>query len=567
MEQNESKIQFMRYFKKASIILMVLVVCFFGILRSQQLDVYRDIARSQQQIMTVYKYLLTEYVHELDVQKLTSRIIKSMLENFDPYTEYYEEKDLEDLAIKTDGEFSGVGLQIYMYEDQLTVVGPIEGSPASRAGIFTGDEIMNIDGEVTKGLELKEATNKIRGDKGTDVILTIKKPITGETEDYTITRDVITIKDIPYYGMANPEVGYLRITNFSNNTPGETRDALISLMGEGAENIIIDLRDNPGGLLSSSLDILDLILPKNMEMVSTKGRKGRSLKNYKSLNNAFLPNSIDIAVLINGGSASASEIVAGVLQDHDRAVVLGDQSFGKGLVQTVIGINQDTALKITNSKYYIPSGRSIQKREFIDEELIADGALAADSLFQTMAGRSVLGGGGISPDITVKDEGSFPLAASILRNGGYFRFVQQSSDQYASLDEVMADKSLMKNFKTFINDNDIEGYVDGEEDLEIAKEKLSKEDKDNIFLKNAFSVIERQIDKTQLEMFETENDVIKRMILGEFAFYYDGNDGKYELYLKDDKVVIKALEVLLDDSVYSSLLSAPESNQVAAIKS
>ena len=545
---------------------MVLMVCFFGILRSQQLDVYRDIARSQQQIMTVYKYLLTEYVHELDVQKLTSRIIKSMLENFDPYTEYYEEKDLEDLAIKTDGEFSGVGLQIYMYEDQLTVVGPIEGSPASRAGIFTGDEIMNIDGETTKGLELKEATNKIRGDKGTDVILTIKKPITGETEDYAITRDVITIKDIPYYGMANPEVGYLRITNFSNNTPGETRDALISLMGEGADNIIIDLRDNPGGLLSSSLDILDLILPKDVEMVSTKGRKGRSLKNYKSLNSAFLPNSVDIAVLINGGSASASEIVAGVLQDHDRAVVLGDQSFGKGLVQTVIGINQETALKITNSKYYIPSGRSIQKRKFIDEELIADGTLEADSLFQTMAGRTVLGGGGISPDIVVKDEGSYPLAASILRNGGYFRFVQQSSDQYASIDEVMADNSLMKNFKTFINDNDIEGYVDGEEDLESAKEKLSEEDKDNIFLKNAFSVIERQIDKTQSEMFETEKDIIERMILGEFAFYYDGNDGKYELYLKDDKVVIKALEVLMDDSVYSSFLTVPEPNQVAVIK-
>lgn len=556
----------MKYFKKASIIFMVLMVCFFGILRSQQLDVYRDIARSQQQIMTVYKYLLTEYVHELDVQKLTSKIIKSMLENFDPYTEYYEEKDLEDLAIKTDGEFSGVGLQIYMYEDQLTVVGPIEGSPASRAGIFTGDEIMNIDGETTKGLELKEATNKIRGDKGTDVILTIKKPITGETEDYVITRDVITIKDIPYYGMANPEVGYLRITNFSNNTPGETRDALISLMGEGADNIIIDLRDNPGGLLSSSLDILDLILPKDVEMVSTKGRKGRSLKNYKSLNSAFLPNSVDIAVLINGGSASASEIVAGVLQDHDRAVVLGDQSFGKGLVQTVIGINQDTALKITNSKYYIPSGRSIQKRKFIDEELIADGTLEADSLFQTMAGRTVLGGGGISPDIVVKDEGSYPLAASILRNGGYFRFVQQSSDQYTSIDEVMADNSLMKNFKTFINDNDIEGYVDGEEDLESAKEKLSEEDKDNIFLKNAFSVIERQIDKTQSEMFETEKDVIKRMILGEFAFYYDGNDGKYELYLKDDKVVIKALEVLMDDSVYSSFLTVPEPNQVAVIK-
>tara|TARA_B100001146_G_scaffold91837_1_gene81301 strand:- start:5376 stop:7049 length:1674 start_codon:yes stop_codon:yes gene_type:complete len=557
----------MRYLKKASIIFIVLVVCFFGILRSQQLDVYRDIARSQQQIMTVYKYLLTEYVHELDVPKLTSRIIKSMLENFDPYTEYYEKKDLEDLAVKTDGKFSGVGLQIYMYKDQLTVVGPIEGSPASRAGIFTGDEIMNIDGESTKGLELKEATNKIRGDKGTDVILTIKKPITGETEDYAITRDIITIKDIPYYGMANPEVGYLRITNFSNNTAGETRDALLSLMDEGADNIIIDLRDNPGGLLSSSLDVLDLILPKDVEMVSTKGRKERNLKNYKSLNNSFVPSSIGIAVLINGGSASASEIVAGVLQDHDRAVVLGDQSFGKGLVQTVIGINQDTALKITNSKYYIPSGRSIQKRKFIDEELIADNSLVADSLYQTIAGRTVLGGGGISPDIVVKDEGSYPLAASILRNGGYFRFVQQSSDQYISIDEVIADNSLMKNFKTFINDSDIKGYVDGQEDLEVAKEKLSKEDKDNIFLKNAFSVIERQIDKTKSEMFEIENDVIKRMILGEFAFYYDGNNGKYELYLKDDKVVIKALEILMDNSIYSSLLTVPEPNQVAAIKS
>jgi carboxyl-terminal processing protease len=183
-----------------------------------------------------------------------------------------------------------------------------------------------------------------------------------------------------------------------------------------------------------------------------------------------------------------------------------------------------------------------------------------------MAGRTVLGGGGISPDIVVKDEGSYPLAASILRNGGYFRFVQQSSDQYTSIDEVMADNSLMKNFKTFINDNDIEGYVDGEEDLESAKEKLSEEDKDNIFLKNAFSVIERQIDKTQSEMFETEKDIIERMILGEFAFYYDGNDGKYELYLKDDKVVIKALEVLMDDSVYSSFLTVPEPNQVAVIK-
>ena len=545
--------------------LLVLTVISFSYVRTQQMDIYREIARSQQQIMTVYKYLLTEYIHELDVAELTTRIIDSMLSNFDPYTEYYQEKDLEDLSLKTEGEFSGVGLEIYMYEDQLTVVSPIEGSPASRSGIYTGDAIMNIDGEPTAGLELKDATSKIRGRAGTEVILTIKKPNTGEVQDYSIIRDVITIKDIPFYGMVNNDVGYLRITNFSINTANETKDALISLMQDGASNVIIDLRDNPGGLLSSSLDLLDLILPKNLELVSTKGRAGKSIKNYKTLNNALIPKTINMAVLINGASASASEIVAGVLQDYDRAVVLGDQSFGKGLVQTVIGINQETALKITNSKYYIPSGRSLQKREFIDDDLIADSFTVADSLFLTKAGRSVVGGGGIAPDVFVKDEGSYPLAASILRSGAYFKFVQENNGQYSSIDEVLADNELMTKFKVFIEENDISGYVDGQEDLKLAKEKLSKKDEKNLFINNAFSVIEKQIEKTQFAMFEDEKKIIQRMIHGEFAFYYNGYEGRYNLYLKDDMVVLKAIEIFADESQYFSILSSTESTEVASV--
>jgi len=554
----------MKYLRKYFYAFILFAVISFGYVRSQQMDIYREIARSQQQIMTVYKYLLTEYIHELDVSELTTRIIDSMLSNFDPYTEYYEQKDLEDLTLKTEGEFSGVGLEIYMYEDQLTVVGPIEGSPASRSGIYTGDAIMNIDGESTSGLELKDATSKIRGKAGTEVILTIKKPITGEVQDYSIVRDVITIKDIPFYGMVNDDVGYLRITNFSINTANETKNAFISLMQDGANSIIIDLRDNPGGLLSSSLDLLDLILPKNLDLVSTKGREDKNIKNYKTLNNALIPESINLAVLINGASASASEIVAGVLQDYDRAVVLGSQSFGKGLVQTVIGINQDTALKITNSKYFIPSGRSLQKREFIDDELIANTSSAADSLFQTKAGRTVIGGGGISPDLTVKDEGSYPLAASILRNGAYFKFVQQNSDQYSSVEEVISDQELMTKFEFFINENDISGYVDGQEDLKVAKEKLSKKDEKNLFINNAFSVIEKQIEKTQSAMFEQEKDIIQRMIHGEFAFYYNGYEGRYNLYLKDDIVVLKALEIFADESQYLSILSNTESTEVAS---
>ena len=555
----------MKSFKSYFYALLVLTVISFSYVRTQQMDIYREIARSQQQIMTVYKYLLTEYIHELDVTELTTRIIDSMLSNFDPYTEYYQEKDLEDLSLKTEGEFSGVGLEIYMYEDQLTVVSPIEGSPASRSGIYTGDAIMNIDGEPTAGLELKDATSKIRGRAGTEVILTIKKPKTGEVQDYSIIRDVITIKDIPFYGMVNDDVGYLRITNFSVNTANETKNAIISLMQDGASNVIIDLRDNPGGLLSSSLDLLDLILPKNLELVSTKGRAGKSIKNYKTLNNALIPETINMAVLINGASASASEIVAGVLQDYDRAVVLGSQSFGKGLVQTVIGINQETALKITNSKYYIPSGRSLQKREFIDDDLIADSATVADSLFQTKAGRTVVGGGGIAPDVIVKDEGSYPLAASILRSGAYFKFVQENNDQYASIDEVLADKELMTKFKVFIEENDISGYVDGQEDLKLAKEKLSQKDEKNLFINNAFSVIEKQIEKTQSAMFEDEQEIIQRMVHGEFAFYYNGYEGRYNLYLKDDMVVLKALEIFADESQYLSILSNTESTEVASV--
>jgi carboxyl-terminal processing protease len=538
----------MKFLKTYIYTFFLLAVISFGFVRSQQMDIYREIARSQQQIMTVYKYLLTEYIHELDVQELTTRIIDSMLSNFDPYTEYFEQKDLEDLSVKTEGEFSGVGLEIYMYEDQLTVVSPIEGSPASRSGIYTGDAIMNIDGVATEGLELKDATSKIRGKAGSEVVLTIKKPITGEIQDYPIIRDVITIKDIPFYGMVDDNVGYLRITNFSINTATETKDAIINLMQEGAGSVVIDLRDNPGGLLSSSLDLLDLILPKNLDLVSTRGRDGKNIKNYQTLNNALIPKSINLAVLINGGSASASEIVAGVLQDHDRAV---------------IGINQDTALKITNSKYYIPSGRSLQKREFIDDKLIASSSTISDSLFQTKAGRTVKGGGGISPDIVVTDEGSYPLAAAILRNGAYFKFVQQNSDKYKSIDEVLADPDLMLEFETFITENDINGYVDGQEDLRLAKDKLANEDKKNLFMSNAFSVIEKQIQKTQSLMFENEKKLIQRVLHGEFAFYYNGYEGRYNLYLKDDKVVLKALEVFNDESNYLSILSNSSPEEVA----
>ena len=200
----------------------------------------------------------------------------------------------------------------------------------------------------------------------------------------------------------------------------------------------------------------------------------------------------------------------------------------------------------------------------IRDRLIASTSSKADSLYQTKAGRTVIGGGGIAPDLTIKDEGSYPLAASILRNGAYFKFVQQNSDQYSSVEEVLSDQELMTKFESFINENDISGYVDGQEDLKVAKEKLSKKDEKNLFINNAFSVIEKQIEKNQTAMFEQEKDIIQRMIHGEFAFYYNGYEGRYNLYLKDDIVVLKALEIFADESQYLSILSNTESTEVAS---
>ena len=310
--------------------------------------------------------------------------------------------------------------------------------------------------------------------------------------------------------------------------------------------------------------MLDLVLPQNLDLVSTKGRQGRSVKNYKSKTSALVPENLKLAVLINGGSASASEIVAGVLQDHDRAVIIGSESFGKGLVQTVIGISQDTALKITNSKYFIPSGRSIQKRDFIDDDLVANSLVVSDSLFQTKAGREVVGGGGIYPDVEVSDEGAYPLASAILRNGAYFKFVQQNSAKYSSIDDVQKDDELMINFENYIVENKIFGYVDGQDDLEKAKEKLSKDKEKNLFINNAFSVIEKQIEKTQSTMFESEKKLIQRMIVGEFAFFFDGYNGRYKVYLKDDKVVLKAIDILENQGTYSSILTNDVSSDIAS---
>ena len=371
-------------------------------------DIYRKIKDSQRTINNVYKYLITHYVDDIDLEKFTKMSIDNMLSDLDPYTVYLVDDQKSGLDMLTSGQYGGVGIQIGKRDNVITVIAPTDDSPAKRAGIMAGDVLINIDGEDTVSMSMDDAAKLIRGKKGSSVVLTIERFNEEEPIDFTLTREDIPVKDVSYFGMLDESIGYIRLTRFSKNSANEVEKAIVSLKSNDLSSIVLDLRDNPGGLLNSAVSILDMFIEKDELLVGTDGKARQSSKKYYSKSDPIVSDDIQIAVLINGGSASASEIVAGAMQDLDRGVVVGRQSFGKGLVQTVYNIDRNKALKVTTAKYYIPSGRLIQKSGYLPEEILAD-TTEADSLFETIGGRIVKGGKGIIPDYVVESDDRMPI--------------------------------------------------------------------------------------------------------------------------------------------------------------
>ncbi len=308
-------------------------------------DIYAEIMRSQKLINDVYKNLIINYVDDFDVKAFTNATIEDMLSELDPYTVFIQAEDRHDLDLLTTGKYGGVGIQIGKREDKLTVIAPMDDTPAKRAGIANGDVIVKIDSTFTSKVSLEAASDLIRGERGTKVKLTIERFGNEELLEFELIRADITVKDVAYAEMINDEVGYIRLTRFSKNSGPEMRTALNKFVDNKASAFILDLRNNPGGLLGSSIEILEMIVPKDQLLLTTKGRNKESNRSIYSKREPIIPKDMEIIVLINEGSASASEIVAGTLQDLDRAVIIGKQSYGKGLVQSVIGLDKDYALK------------------------------------------------------------------------------------------------------------------------------------------------------------------------------------------------------------------------------
>lgn len=515
-------------------------------------NIYKQVRKNQSLINDVYRHLVTNYVDDIDLDTFTKLSINNMLLELDPYTVYMEDEEKSGIEMLTKGKYGGVGIQIGKREKVLTVISPMENSPAKKAGILSGDKIIKIDDQYTEDLSMDDAAKLIRGQKGTSIILSIKRYGEDELIDFELKRDNIKVKDVSFSGKLNEKTGYIRLTRFSRNSDIELKNALELLLEDQIEGLILDLRDNPGGLLNAAVNILDLFTPENQLLVWTEGKTQKSQKKYYSKNPALVPENLKITILVNQGSASASEIVAGVLQDLDRAVVIGRSTFGKGLVQTVYNIDRNRSLKITTAKYYIPSGRLIQKPGYLPDEILADTS-KQDTLFYTKSGREVSGAGGIVPDYKIEFDKISPILSASWRQGLFFNFVQKNKMDYLEFSEVLNDNDLMTKFEKYIYSNDLDIYMKGESKYLEMKELMLELDSTSIQIQGGLDILDSYFEEIALAQFEEEKETLKHHLVVEFADYFNGENAKTILLAKKDKDIIKALEIMEDQIAYKNI--------------
>ena len=539
--------------RKYFIIIGIIVLCGTALFAVSKADVFKQIAVSQKLINDVYKYIVSNYADEIDVEQFTKKSIRNILNDLDPYTVFMEPEEGEGIDLLTKGKYGGVGMEIGKRDGKITVVAPMADTPTMRAGIISGDVIVKIDTVVVKDMNLNEVARLIRGKKGTKVTLSIQRVGSDGVMKFTMIREDIKVKDVAYTGMLNDRIGYILLTRFSKNAAPGMEKALDQLKKENAEAIILDLRNNPGGLLQSSIDILDMFLPKGEKLLSTKGRTKGSNRTFFSKKDPVISSEIKLAILINEGSASASEIVSGAIQDLDRGVIIGRRSFGKGLVQSVYRLDEDRRLKMTTAKYYIPSGRLIQNPGYAEEEIIIN-VSEQDSLFATVRGRKVKGGGGIMPDYEIEVHKFGPLTQECWRQGVFFTYVQKRKQNYSSFDEVLQTEGLIEEFYVYLKELDLDVRIVGESQYNEFKTKLSEIDSTNVELNSAFEIIDGFFVREEASLFDKEMEDIRIRLLAEFANHYNGKEGRIQFTLQSDKHVEKAISILDDQVTYRDVL-------------
>ena len=532
-------------FKK--IIVSLIVIGGISIAVTQS-SFYRRISQSQRLFNQIYNQIFSTYLHELNPEEFTKATINSITANLDPYTSYMVEEEQHQMNILSKGKYGGVGIQLSYRNEQMIVIAPMDGGPAQTAGILSGDIILKVDDALVKDMTFNDAAAKIRGLKGSEVVLRIKRYGEDDPIDFKLIRSDIKVKDITYSGMVSPTTGYVRLNRFSRNTTSEMNEAFKDLIENDVKEVIIDLRDNGGGLLTAAVNMIDMLIEKGQTIVSTKGRMKESNRSFLSRTKPIIDKDVKIAILINQGSASASEIVAGSIQDLDRGIVIGRKSFGKGLVQTLYPIDKVRSLKVTTARYYIPSGRFIQNNDYINEKVVLESE-QEDSIFTTLNGRKVLGNGGITPDSIIYSETMEPLTVQYWRSGFFYSFAQENKFQYEKFEDVENDNELMSKFNNFILTKD-KVRLPGEEVLEEIEEKMTALGKIDSKTKKAMNDLELFFKNQKNDRLVSENTDMKQLLLLEFAGLFNGPEGRIKQALKDDKVVQSAINILSSDNSY-----------------
>lgn len=523
----------------------------------------KEISRNLNLFNSIYKELQTTYVDTIDAEKSINTAINAMLNEIDPYTEYIPEKEQEDFMSISTGEYAGIGAYIMERNGNVYVSEPYENSPAHQAGLRAGDMFVKIDEDSVVNWRSSKVSEKLKGQAETDVTVTVKrKHVADSILTFQITRKKIQMPSVPYYKMLPGGIGYIYLTSFTEKAPQEVKDALLEFKKDSQfKSVVLDLRGNGGGLLESAVKIVGCFVPKGTEVLRTRGRNVLNEKIYKTTTSP-IDTKIPLAVLIDGGSASSSEIVAGALQDLDRAVIIGSRSYGKGLVQTTRPVPYNGLLKVTISKYYIPSGRLIQAIDYSHRNPDGSVARIPDSLttvYHTSVGREVRDGGGITPDIKAIDTTQVNrLTYNIVRDNWSFDFATKfaaENPQISSPEEFVITDEIYDDFKKFLDPEKFEYDKACESVMKVLKETAQREGYMNDETKAQIKILEKMLKHDLNRDLDTNREEISKILANEIISRYYFQKGRIIEELKHDVTLDKAVEILSDNKEYSRILS------------
>jgi len=540
------------FFKKRYIIPVVAsVFLFVGV--SFREDFF-EVAKQIEIFTTLFKAVNSNYVDETNPGELMDKAIKSMLADLDPYTNYFNEQDVVKFKINNTGEYTGIGAIITRKEGKLIIKEPYKNFPADKAGLKAGDEIIQI-GDVNLVDFKEDASQLLKGTKNTKI--DIKYLRQGKTLSTQLTLDEVEIKAVPFFGKVDDKTGYIVLSQFNKKASLETKEALEQLKKDGAEKIILDLRGNPGGLLNEAVNICNLFVPKDEIIVTTKSKIEKHNNTYKTTREP-IDTEIPLAILVDGKSASASEIVSGALQDLDRAVIVGSRSFGKGLVQRPIDLTYGTQIKITISRYYTPSGRCIQALDYSRKDKDGKAIRTASenyNAFKTKKGRKVYDGGGILPDVVLEETKMSTIAEALVKNDGIFNFVTNYYYKNPNLGNTIptiTDADFIE-FKAFLKKQNFNFDTETEIALKNTLAAAKKEKIDATITTEYQQLLNALQKSEELQLNENQKE-IKKLILDEIIKRYQYKEGLYQYYIKNNLEIKKATTILNNSPEYNKIL-------------